>query len=394
MTPENARLARLRGGLSAVEVGARGIESVARNLGCTRLRAIIISGLTPTEVIKTIFGAEPDIMLPFAMTVTLAYERRLLGNGGSSLLTAYREKGLLAQDEVKITSIEDLAPGDSVLARSRRVTETQRLIDMKHAGDLRAPNLILNPRVLLDLVGVSHPVELAYMVASDAEPSYRVGVIKSYADRGGKTNKSDIRSACREAAVGALALKQHIARRGGDPAMAGDRIDMVLRAPGSFNPRLFPAMRGVGAGVVGARPFHRTGRLGRGGAIASRGRDPGPRRRYRRAAQQLPIKLQGALRALGEMPRAGTRRRPADHLGRSGRRATSRRRLDLARPGPAGWPRAAAGQRGGSGLGRQSARRRPTPRSDCQWLTSSTSRRAFGPSSRAKLCRSCPSARW
>ena len=52
------------------------------------------------------------------------------------------------------------------------------------------PNLILNPRLPLDIVGVSHPVELAYLVASDGEPSYRVGVIKSFADRGGKTDKS------------------------------------------------------------------------------------------------------------------------------------------------------------------------------------------------------------
>jgi hypothetical protein len=227
VTPQNARLARLRGGLDAVEVGARGIESVARNLGCTRLRAIIISGLTPSEVIEKIFGTEPDIMSPFAMTETQAYERRLLGNGGSSLLTAYRDKGLLTPTEVKITSVEDMAPGDNLLARSRRVIETRRLIDMKCAGDPKAPNLILNPRMPLDLVGVSHPIELAYMVASDADASYRVGVIKSYADRGGKTDKSDIRSACREAAVGTLAIRQHIAGRGGDPAMAGDRIDIV-----------------------------------------------------------------------------------------------------------------------------------------------------------------------
>lgn len=243
MRPENARLAKLRGGLAAVEVGARGIESVARNTACTRLRAIVIAGLTPSEVIKSVFAAEPDIMSPFAMLVTQAYERRLLGNGGSSLLTAYREKGLLTQTEVKIVSVENLAPGDNAVARNRRVTETQRLIDMKHGGDPRAPNLILSPRMPLEIVGVSHPIELAYMVASDAERSYRVGVIKSFADRGGKTDKSDIRSACREAAVGTLALRQYIARRGGDPELAVDRVDMILRAPGSFNPRLFPAMR-------------------------------------------------------------------------------------------------------------------------------------------------------
>lgn len=243
MTPENARLARLRGGLGAVEVGARGIESVARNTACTRLRAIVITGLTPSEVIQKVFHEQGDAMSPFAMTLSQAFERRLLGNGGSSLLTAYREKGLLTPTEVKITSVGDMAPGDSAVARTRRVSETLRLLDLKHADDPRAPNLILSPRLQLEIAGVSHSIELAYFVASDADPTYRVGVIKSFADRGGKTDKTDIRAACREAVVGTLALRQHIARRGGDPEMALDKVDLVLRAPGSFNPRLFAQMR-------------------------------------------------------------------------------------------------------------------------------------------------------
>jgi len=243
VTPENARLARLRGGLAAVEVGARGIESVARNTGCIRLRAIVIAGLTPTEVIKHVFGMQPDIMSPFAMTLSQAYERRLLDNGGSSLLTAYREKQLLTQSEVKISPVRDHAPGDSGFACHQRALETQRLVDMKLRGDPLAPNLILNPRLPLMLVGVTHPIELDYMVASDADAFYRVGVIKSYADRGGKTDKADIRAAFREATVGTLALRQHIASRGGEPELAGDRVDMILRAPGSFIPRLFPANR-------------------------------------------------------------------------------------------------------------------------------------------------------
>ncbi len=243
MTPENARLARLRGGLPAVEVGARGIESVARNTACTRLRAIVIAGLTPSAVIEAVFHEDGDAMSPFALILSQAFERRLLSNGGSSLLTAYREKGLLTQTEVKITSVEDMAPGDTPMARARRATESQRLLELKLAGDPRAPNLILNPRLPLEIVGVSHPVELAYLVASDTESFYRVGVIKSFADRGGKTDKSDIRAACREAAVGALALRQHISGRHGDPEMAIDKVDLVLRAPGSFNPRLFAQMR-------------------------------------------------------------------------------------------------------------------------------------------------------
>ena len=203
----------------------------------------MLVGFTPSLVLKEVFGAEPDTMSPFAMTLTQAYERRLLGNGGSSLLTAYREKGLLTSTEVKITSVADLAPGDSMMARNRREQETKRLVDLKHKGDPLAPNLILNPRLPLELIGVTHAIELDYMVASDVASSYRVGVIKSYADRGGKTDKADIRAACREATVGTLALRQHIIASGGDPDIAGDRVDMVLRAPGSFNPRLFASMR-------------------------------------------------------------------------------------------------------------------------------------------------------
>ncbi|WP_338692195.1 MULTISPECIES: hypothetical protein [Bradyrhizobium] len=193
---------------------------MARNAGCTRLRAIIIAGLTPTEIVKHVLRAEPDIMSPFAMTLSQAYERRLLENGGTSLLTAYRDKGHLGPTEVKVSSVADHAPGDTVLARQRRELETQRLL-LKHSGNPLAPNLILNPRLPLALVGV----------------------IKSYADRGGKTDKAHIRSACREASVGTLALRQHLESRNDDPDRAGDRIDMVLRAPGSFVPRLFTSMR-------------------------------------------------------------------------------------------------------------------------------------------------------
>lgn len=243
MTPENARLAQLRGILKAVEVGARGIESVARNVDCTRLRAIVMAGLTPTVVVRDVFGLVPDAMSPFAMTLTQSFERRLMQNAGASLLTAYREKGLLAQSEAKISSVADHASGDDPIARHLRELETQRLVELKRRGDPNAPNLILNPRLPLTLVGVTHSIELDYFVAGDADPFYRVGVIKSYADRGGKTDKAHIRSACREAAVGALALRQLLAANQFDPALAGDRVDIVLRAPGSFTPRLFAGMR-------------------------------------------------------------------------------------------------------------------------------------------------------
>lgn len=128
-------------------------------------------------------------MSPFAMTLTQAFERRLLSNAAGSLLTAYREKGRLHQLDAKIASIADHAPRDTPVDRSRRERETRRLIELKLRGDPTAPNLILKPRLTLTIVGVTHAIELDYLVAGDADPFYRVGVIKSYADRGGKTTK-------------------------------------------------------------------------------------------------------------------------------------------------------------------------------------------------------------
>lgn len=243
MTPENARLHKLRGGLAPVEVGARGIESVARNADCTRLRAIVIIGLTPNEIIEHVLGAQADVMSPFAMTLTQAFEQRLFSNAGGSLLTVYRENGHLDPQDAKIVNVADLAPRDTQVDRIRRERETRRLIDLKLRGDAKAPNLILKPRLTLTIVGVSHAIELDYLVASDTEPFYRVGVIKSYADRGGKTNNAHVRSACREASVGTLALQQLLTGSGYDAGLAGDRVDMILKAPGSFTPRLYAAQR-------------------------------------------------------------------------------------------------------------------------------------------------------
>lgn len=243
MTPENARLHQLRGGLAPVEVGAHGIESVARNADCTRLRAIVITGLTPNAILRHVLGEVPDAMSPFAMTLTQAFERRLLSNAAGSLLTAYREKGQLDPQDVKIANVADMAPRDTQVDRIRRERETRRLMELKLRGDPTAPNLILKPRLTLTIVGVSHAIELDYLVASDRERFYRVGTIKSYADRVGKTNKADIRSACREASVGTLALQQFLVSLGQSVELAGDRVDLVLKAPGSFTPRLHPAMR-------------------------------------------------------------------------------------------------------------------------------------------------------
>jgi hypothetical protein len=240
MTPE-ARTARLRGAREAQEPGARGIERVARNPDCLRLRALTIAGITPATAAHEIMGMEDrEAQSPFALVIAQQFERHLLANGGANLFTLYTQQNVLLAGESKIASVGEFAPGDSSMQRQRREAETHRLLAMKLAGDPRAPNLILKPRLNLEMVGILHPIEPDFLVASDQDPFYRVGELKSYPDRGGKTDQADIRSACRQSAVGIVALRQTLARLGyrDAEAIVPARCDLILKVTGFFLPTL------------------------------------------------------------------------------------------------------------------------------------------------------------
>ena len=233
-------LARLRGTHKAEEPGARGIERVARNPDCLRLRALTIAGFTPASA-ATILGVSPhEGQSPFALAMGKRFERRMLENGAANLFALYRDENLLSIQEAKIVAVDDLAPGSSPRALRRREQETRHLLQVKQQGDPRAANLILKPRLLVNLVGVSHAVEPDFLVAADADPFYRVGELKSYPDRGGKTNTADIRSACRQAAVGVVGLRQALRASGSNnpSVIALPGADLVLRVTGLFMPTL------------------------------------------------------------------------------------------------------------------------------------------------------------
>jgi hypothetical protein len=101
-----------------------------------------------------------------------------------------------------------------------------------------APNLIIKPRLRVNLVGVPHPIEPDFLVASDSDAFYRVGELKSYADRGGKTDPADIRSAGRQAGVGVVGLRQWLAAQGASERLAVAEADLVLKVTGFFLPTL------------------------------------------------------------------------------------------------------------------------------------------------------------
>jgi hypothetical protein len=201
------RLDALRGGLAAEEPGARGIERLARNPTCLTLKALTIAGIRPATAASQILGEpESPSQSPYALILAQQFERRMLESYGAMLFTLYNEHGLLAPAESKIVSVEELAPGDTPLARRRRETETRRILALRLRRHPTAPNIVIKPRLIITIVGVAHAVEPDYLVAANADSFYRVGELKSYADRGGKTNPADTRSACRQAAVGVVGL--------------------------------------------------------------------------------------------------------------------------------------------------------------------------------------------
>ncbi|MEZ5996405.1 MAG: hypothetical protein R3C25_11725 [Hyphomonadaceae bacterium] len=233
-------LAQLRGAHKAEEPGARGIERVARNPDCLRLRALTIAGFTPASAAEILGVQSKEGQSPFALSMGMRFDKHLVENGAANLFALYRKEGLLSVQEAKFIAIDDFAPGASPQALQKRLGETRRLLDAKRRGDPNAPNIIVKPRLLVDLVGVPHAIEPDYLVAADTDVFYRTGELKSYPDRGGKTDPADIRSACRQAAVGVVGLRQALASLGvNDPAqIAGPAADLVLRVTGLFMPTL------------------------------------------------------------------------------------------------------------------------------------------------------------
>jgi hypothetical protein len=213
-----------------------------------RLRALTIVGITPASAAEKIYQ-EParEGQSPFALGLGTQFEKNLFDNAAANLLQLYRDAGRLQVDECKVVVIPDLAPPLSIndpqkllIALGRRQAETNRLLRMKAAGSKDAPNLIIKPRMFVDLLGIGHAIEPDALVAADSELFYRPIEVKSYPDRAGKTDPADVRSACRQAAVAVVALRgtaQDLKLRDVDLAVpaAGD---LVLRVPGGMRATL------------------------------------------------------------------------------------------------------------------------------------------------------------
>src|SRR5436190_7702747 len=184
----NQRLARLRGSLKAEEPGARGLERVARNPGCQRLRAITMAGVTPAGIVKQVYREDPrEGQSPFAIGAGNQFERQLYDDDAARLLELYRRQNILSAEENRVVDVPSTVGGRANPDTMRRRRElTDQLFFMKLRGDPQAPQLVLHPRVPVTFLGVPHGTEPDALVAADADLFYRPIEVKSYPDRGGK----------------------------------------------------------------------------------------------------------------------------------------------------------------------------------------------------------------
>lgn len=230
------RLSHLRGSLPYKEPGARGWEKAARNLSCHRIQVLTIAGIPPGRALAAVYGEIPcECQSPFALGVGSRFEHVQFDLGGARVLKLYRSAGRLGIPECKVADMSLDVIGGRIPDMEVRKDETLRLMKMKLEGNTNAPNLIIKPRLSISLHGRGHDIEPDGLAASDSEDFYRPIEVKAYPDRAGKTSAADIRSACRQAAVGVVALRQMVQDWGiPDPArVVPAATDIILRRPGS-----------------------------------------------------------------------------------------------------------------------------------------------------------------
>ena len=132
------RLEQLRGSLPIEGPGARGIERMARNHRCDRLRALTYAGVSPTTAARRIYS-EPrrDGSSPFAIKQGNRFEADLFCDGAQKLVELYLKHGRLRLKTLTV-AVEGPSP-DSVKARVGNKSISATLATADHLARIELP---------------------------------------------------------------------------------------------------------------------------------------------------------------------------------------------------------------------------------------------------------------
>ncbi len=221
--------------LQRESLGARGLEHFARNPSCLRLGALTMLGVSPAQAVKILFGEDvSEGQSPFAMHVGNQFESYVFKDHAKALIALYIQTGRLSSDDVEVVDVVLEHPGTSSTSLQARHALTLEWLEDAMTTPRTRPLLLIHPRLHLDFLDHSVDIEPdALLIMHDSTEIYPIEV-KSYVDRGGYTSTSSIRGACRQAAVGVVALRRELG------LSITARVDLILRQPTRFEPSLRP----------------------------------------------------------------------------------------------------------------------------------------------------------
>lgn len=217
-----------------VNVDARRLLQLSRS-SCRRRQVILRSGIDPSVVARSVYRVEPaDEQSPTALALGVQFEHRLYQDSASLLRTELVRSASLTASDTSVVDLQKLRAEDAQ-------RETRRHVEDRLAGR-PSPNLILQGVLPTDTFGFGSWVKPDLLIASGDARCYRPGEVKSFEDRAGYTDASDIDSAAAQAAV-ALVILQRLYPE----YLQVEVVDIVLRAPSSLYPRIshVAAMRDI-----------------------------------------------------------------------------------------------------------------------------------------------------
>lgn len=219
----------------------RRFEQWANNPDCQANTLSAVHGIPMAEVAK-VEGLNPSMgQSPFAIARGQMFERVLFRSEGKELRQALEAADVLPKNSHGFRDFRHRMHGgpcaDLDLARDQTLNLLREIADPKGAK----PTLIASPTLLIP-AGVMLPeallvIDVATLNYSNHKAVFTVGEIKTYPDRGGYTDTSQLALARAQAGVYVHALRMVIAELNlTDQISVSDRGFLVLSRPGYNKP--------------------------------------------------------------------------------------------------------------------------------------------------------------
>jgi len=216
------RLAALRGDARPRGLDARALAALAANPGCHRRAVLDAAGVDKGEVAGRLGDRPAFGRSPFAISRGLAFERRVVADGGAVLV------GLLAR-ELGLPAPDDPPACPDLLAKEGPAVRTARTREVLGAAAANGPGgggrdgggwdgggwtVLLHPMLRLDVAGSPAYLEPDAIILRP-DGGWTVAEIKSFPILDGTADPEKVGAAVRQAAVYVLALRELPALPGG-----------------------------------------------------------------------------------------------------------------------------------------------------------------------------------